>query len=100
MDDTTQSVWAFLMKSKSKVRPLIISFHKMILTQFGVSFRALRFDDAFDFFIVDFFSANSIIHQKSCAYTPKQNFVVERKHEHILAMARALKIQSHIPIAY
>ena len=45
VDDTTQAVWAFLMKSKSEVRPLIISFHKMILTQFGVSFRALRFDE-------------------------------------------------------
>ena len=100
VDDTTRSVWAFLMKSKSKVRPLIISFHKMILTQFGVSFKALRSDNAFEFCIVDFFSANGIIHQKSCAYTPKQNFVVERKHQHILAIAKALKIQSHIPIAY
>ena len=32
VDDTTRSVWAFLMKSKSEVRPLIISFHKMIPT--------------------------------------------------------------------
>lgn len=67
------------MKSKSEVRPPIISFHKMILIQFSVSFKALRFDDAFDFCIVDFFSANGIIHQKNCAYTPQQNFVVERK---------------------
>ena len=51
VDDTTRSVWAFLMKSKSKVRPLIISFHKMILTQFGVSFKALRSDNAFEFCI-------------------------------------------------
>ena len=100
VDDATRSVWAFLMKSKSEVRPLIISFHKMILTQFGVSFKALRSDNAFEFCIVDFFSANGIIHQKSYAYTLEQNFVVERKHQHILAIAKALKIQSHIPIAY
>lgn len=70
MDDTTRLVWAFLMKSKSEVRPFIISFLKMILTQFGVSFKALCSNDAFEFCIVDFFSANGIIHQKSCAYSP------------------------------
>jgi len=50
----------------------------MILTQFGVSFKALCSDDAFEFCIVDFFSAKGIIHQKSCAFSPQHNFVVER----------------------
>lgn len=49
------------MKSKSEVRLLKVSFHKMICTQFGVGFKAIRFDNAFEFCMVDYFSAHGII---------------------------------------
>lgn len=88
------------MKTKSEVRSLIISFYNMIKTQFGIILKALRSDSAFEFNMIDFFSADGIVHQKSCACTPQQNSVVERKHQLILAIARVLKIQSHIPLAY
>ena len=48
----------------------------------------------------NFFSSNGIIHQKSCVYTPQQNYVVERKHQHLLSIAKALQFQSNLPIQF
>lgn len=41
-----------------------------------------------------------IIHQMSCVYTPQQNEVVERKHRHLLSVARSLQFQASLPIKF
>nr|GEY16511.1 ribonuclease H-like domain-containing protein [Tanacetum cinerariifolium] len=38
-------------------------------------------------------SNNRIVHQITCAYTPHQNGIAERKHEHLLNVARSLMFQ-------
>ena len=92
VDDATRSTWVFLLKSKSDVIPILLSFHVMIKTQFYACIKIIRSNNAPEFNMPDFFSAHGILHQRSCAYTPQQNSVVERKHQHILSIARALKI--------
>lgn len=41
-----------------------------------------------------------INHQLTCFYIPQQNGVVERKHRHLLEVARALMAQSGLPLKY
>lgn len=53
----------------------------------------LRSDGGGEFFnnnLGSFLQENGISHQKSCAYTPQQNGVVERKQRHIVEMALTL----------
>ena len=72
----------------------------MIKTQFGKSIKVFRIDNGLEFQMIDFFKLHGIIHQHSCVVIPQQNSVMERKHQHILCVARALRLQSNIPIAY
>ncbi|KAL0444308.1 UNVERIFIED_CONTAM: Copia protein [Sesamum latifolium] len=41
-----------------------------------------------------------IIHQSSCTYSPQQNGRVERKHRHLLNVARALLLQASLPTKF
>ena len=88
------------MKSKLDVKHLLPSFYTMVYTQFNIGIKSIRFDNAIEFSLIDFYSAHGIVHQKSCAYTPQQNSVVERKHQQLLNVARSLKLQSNLPYAY
>ena len=100
VDDATRAIWLFLMKSKFEVRQLFFSFYTMVHTQFGLKIKAVRIDNAKEFNMSDFFNSHGIIHQTSCVYTPQQNSVMERKHQHLLCIARTLQIQSQLPLQF
>ena len=100
VDDVTRSTWVYLMKSKLDVKHLLPSFYIMVYSQFNAGIKSIRSDNTLEFSLTDFYSAHDIVHQKSCAYTPQQNSMVERKHQHLLNVARSLKLQSNLPSNY
>ncbi|CAM8932740.1 unnamed protein product [Rhodiola kirilowii] len=100
VDDYSRATWTFLMKHKSDAADHIIGFFAMVRTQFSAAVKILRTDNGGEFFsdkLTLFLNLQGCIHQSSCPYTPEQNGVVERKHRHLLEVARALMFQSGLP---
>ena len=62
VDDATRSTSVYLMKIKSETKPLLISFYKMISTQFLTNIKAIRTDNAQEFFLKDFSTNHRILH--------------------------------------
>lgn len=85
------------MKTKGETRKHITDFITYIETQFNRKLKILRSDNGPEFAMTELFSNKGILHQTTCVETPQQNGVVERKHQHILNVARALLFQSHLP---
>ena len=100
VDDFSRCTWVYLLKLKSDTQFVIPNFANMVKTQFNISIKTIRSDNGTEFYLKDFFHSNGILHQLTCVDTPQQNAIVERKHQHILNVARALKFQSHVPLCF
>jgi transposase InsO family protein len=100
VDDCSRTTWIYLMKLKSKARPLLESFITMIKTQFCSQIKLIRSDNGQEFTMPTFYASLGMSQQHSYVETPQQNSVVERKHQHILNVSRALYFQSNVPIKY
>ena len=77
---------------------VIKSFFNEIKKLFSTSIRVLRTDNALEYVknVSIFCFKNGIIHQTSCSHTSQQNGVAERKHIHILDVARTLMIHTSV----
>ena len=72
----------------------------MVSAQFNGKIKVFRSDNAKELALIDFFNNEGVIHQFSCVERPQQNSVVERKHQHLLNVARALFFQSKVPTSF
>ncbi|RVW72341.1 Retrovirus-related Pol polyprotein from transposon TNT 1-94 [Vitis vinifera] len=103
IDNYSRCTWLFLMKNRAKLFSIFQKFYAEIQTQFNVSIRVLRSDNAREYFstpFTSFMSQCGILHRSSCAHTPQQNGVAERKNRHLVEIARTLLHHSHVPFHF
>nr|XP_009780502.1 PREDICTED: uncharacterized protein LOC104229549 [Nicotiana sylvestris] len=104
VDDYSRGTWAFLLSSKSNAFSMLKSFLSMVARQFNANVKMIRSDNALELGKgtqeATFLASEGIVHQVSCVATPQQNGIVERKHRHILEIARGLIFQSRLPMSY
>lgn len=48
----------------------------------------------------NYFKDKGTLYQNTCIKTPQQNVIAERKHMHVLNVARALMFQCNLPIIF
>ena len=94
IDVASRGVWVYLMNVKNEASQYLMDFCEMVKTQFGAKVKIIRSDNGAEFtsnLMKKFYRNNGIIHEAICVETPQQNGMVERKHRHILNVARALQ---------
>lgn len=76
----------------------------MVKVQFNALVQCIRTDNAYELGssieASQFLASNGILNQTTIPHTPQQNGVVERKHKHLLEVARALLFQYKLPTKY
>ncbi|KAJ9686998.1 hypothetical protein PVL29_015735 [Vitis rotundifolia] len=103
IDDYSRCTWLFLMKNRAELFSIFQKFYAEIQTQFNISIRVLRSDNAREYFsapFTSFMSHHGILHQSSCAHTPQQNGVAERKNRHLVETARTILLHSNVPFRF
>ncbi|KAL0556854.1 hypothetical protein IC582_005371 [Cucumis melo] len=100
INDHTRLTWVYLITDKSEVSSISQNFYHTIETQFHTKIAILRSDNGRELQnhnLSEFLVSKGIVHQTSCAYTPQQNGVAERKNRHLVEVARSLILSTSLP---
>jgi len=101
VDDYSRVVWVYILVDKRKVSTILDNFFALLERQFHKQVKIFRSDNATKFTSMKrYFLDHGIIFQISYTGTPQQNGRVERKHRHILNVARALRFQVNLLIKF
>ncbi|XP_048228520.1 uncharacterized protein LOC8264641 isoform X2 [Ricinus communis] len=101
VDDFSRGVWIYLLIDKTEVENVLCNFLVMVKRQFNKEVKVVRSDNGTEFTrLNNYFDENGIMHQTSCVGTPQQHGRIERKHRHVLNVARALRFQANLPIKF
>jgi transposase InsO family protein len=82
IDDCTRMTWFFPLRQKSEVIVKFKLFYQYVATQFDKKIMTLRSNNGVEYVnhdLYNFLSQYGIVHHTTCAYTPQQNRVAERK---------------------
>ena len=80
--------------------PLVKTFVAYVEKEYGAIVKVIRIDNGLEFkdsSALESYKIKGIAHQTTCVDTPQQNGIVERKHQHLLQVVRALIFQSNVP---
>ena len=93
----------YLVRDKSEVTSCLKQFFTLIQTQYHKTIKTIRSDNGTEFLntpLRQFYHNMGALIQTSCVGTPQQNGRVERKHRHILNVARSLMFQASLPVEF
>ena len=99
IDDCTRMTWFFPLRQKSEVIVKFKLFYQYVATQFDKKIMTLRSNNGVEYVnhdLYNFLSQYGIVHHTTCAYTPQQNRVAERKNRHLLEVVRASLFEAQI----
>ena len=101
VDDCSRVVCIYLLNRKDEVACVLKNFIVIVRRKFEKYMKIVRSDNGIEFMcLTKYFVEHGILHQTSCVGMPQQNGPVEKKHHHILNVARALRFQAHLPIEF
>ena len=100
VDDYSRFTWTFFLAHKNDTFKLFSKFCKQVQNEKEFKIVCIRSDHGGEFenqLFDEFCIEHGIKHQFSCARTPQQNGVVERKNRSLQEMARTMLNEHHLP---
>jgi hypothetical protein len=101
-DRGTRTIWVYPIKFKAEALDILISFCKLIETQFNIKIKALRLDNAKEFKSTKwslFCTNKGIICEYTSPYSAPQNGISERLNRYLIERLISISKNKNIPLA-